>query len=101
MNQEISSIINSNMSRSEAYSLVRRYNKNISDTCTIGLKTIRFLCAGHDLQECMLQSLLKHIQLNGIKKLKDCRMRLCKAAYLVGAPDPTNTLLSNQVLLLF
>lgn len=123
MTQEINAVVSATTSRKKSYDLVRRFirtwihpmsnsfshksssfqHKSIAlfNDDSLGLKALRFLLAGHDLTEPMLQHLLKQIQLKGMTKLEHCRMRLSQSVYLVGAPDPTGLLLPHEVIMPF
>jgi hypothetical protein len=58
---------------------------------------LRMLLAGFDMAERTLGQLLRRIQESRLKALKECRMRMHEAVYLVGAPDPLGVLQSGEV----
>lgn len=66
------------------------------DEC-LGMKALRFLMAGHSLEEPMLRYCLNMIQLKVIKRLEHCRIKLKESVCLVGVPDPMNQLAEGEV----
>ena len=61
------------------------------------IHAINMLLAGFDLAEQTLSTILRRIQESRLIALKDCRMRLPEAIYLVGVPDPCDILNPGEV----
>jgi hypothetical protein len=114
MNDELIELLDANLDQKKAYRLVQRYTRTSNSgridnessppdrdyDPKLGHKAWRFMAAGHGLDEPMLADHIKKIQLDGVKKLEMCRMRLAESEYLVGAPDPTGTLREGEVYVL-
>mmetsp|Transcript_31394 Transcript_31394/g.45155 ORF Transcript_31394/g.45155 Transcript_31394/m.45155 type:complete len:656 (-) Transcript_31394:111-2078(-) len=63
----------------------------------IAQKAWNCLISGHDLSEYYFQFLIQRLQHFQLKKLKNCRLRIENAYYLVGAPDPCDVLEEGEV----
>mmetsp|Transcript_6434 Transcript_6434/g.6649 ORF Transcript_6434/g.6649 Transcript_6434/m.6649 type:complete len:666 (+) Transcript_6434:113-2110(+) len=72
-------------------------SSSLTSSAHTGVKALRFLTNGHDLQEPMLAQYLRQIQHSQLRRLQRCNMRLRNATYLVGAPDPYGLLREGEV----
>ena len=58
---------------------------------------LQMLAAGHELSEPFVQATLHGLAGRRVEALADLRLPVAPAAYLMGVPDPTNTLAPNHV----
>lgn len=71
--------------------------RNDTSYALVAQDVMTMLQCGFDLTEPFLAKKITTLQLYGMDNLKECRLRLHDAAYFVGVPDPTGTLLKGEV----